>query len=70
LVREAQYIFEGWFNKYSIPAEELSDPEKQNTAKRYMTKEKAVEFLQNAMSDSSRNSAAAANKSRPPSVDD
>jgi len=45
LVREAQNIFEGWFNKYSIPAEELKDTEKQNTGKRYMTKEKAVEFL-------------------------
>lgn len=58
LVREAEHIFELWFNKYSIPASEIEDLdlEKSNSADRYMTKHTALDFLQNAMADSRQNS--------------
>jgi hypothetical protein len=55
LVREAEYIFESWFNKYSIPVEELDiDFTVSTKADRYMTKQMALEWLQNAMSDSNK----------------
>lgn len=57
LVREAEHIFETWFNKYSIPVGEIdeADLEKSVPADRYMTKQTALDFLLNAMSDSRSN---------------
>lgn len=51
LVKEAEWIFKSWFNKYSIPASEVPDLdlEKSTASARYMTKHTALEFLSNAM---------------------
>jgi hypothetical protein len=40
LVREAEVIFHSWFNRYSVPAEELdeADLEHSTPCARYMTK--------------------------------
>jgi hypothetical protein len=67
LVREAEYIFETWFNKYSIPASEIDDfdEEKSTKADRYMTKQTACHFLQNAMQDNHRNNVGTVKKLTP-----
>ena len=58
LVREAEAIFVSWFDKYSIPASEIEDLDLEKSipaADRYMTKQTALDFLQNSMNDA-RNS--------------
>jgi len=51
LVKEAEVIFTSWFNMFSIPASEFTDLDFTVTTKadRYMTKETAFNFLQNAL---------------------
>jgi hypothetical protein len=54
LVKEAEHIFRTWFNNYSVPADEVPylDLTISTPADRYMTKETAFNFLQNALSTS------------------
>lgn len=47
LVKEAEQIFESWFNTYSVPVAEIEDFDisKSGTFDRYMTKQTALLFL-------------------------
>jgi hypothetical protein len=51
-VKEAEQIFVGWFNKYSMSRDEIANLPETHLHERYMTKHSALEFLQDSMQDS------------------
>lgn len=53
LVKEAEVIFTSWFNMFSVPASDIPnlDLTISTKADRYMTRETALNFLQNALNN-------------------